>query len=342
MKIEYILMLLICGIGVLHGFFLGIYLLVKSNNNKLSNRILGILLLFFGLRISKSIFLYFTADLDFILITLGLTLILILGPLFYFYTKSYLLKDFKIKKKMVMHAVPFFIFLILNSLSFLSREFYLSFGVYAIYLHFLTYIIASFVWKNNYLKNYDITELKRKWLNYIHIGIIFIWASYFIFLLGEHIPYITGTITYSIAIYFLSLWAIANKVLDREEKKYQNSNLDHKRSGEIFRNLEHYLFTKKEFLNPNLKLQMVANELNITPHSLSQSVNENCNLNFQQLLNSYRIKEAKLKLASSENKKVTISSVAYDCGFNSISAFNTAFKKTEHQTPSQFRDAFNH
>ncbi len=340
MKVEHILTLLICGLGVFHGFFLGIYLLVKNTSSSLSNRILAILLLFFGLRIGKSIFLYFTTDLDFIFISLGLTLILIFGPLFYFYVRSYVLKDFKINKKVYFHGLPFVIFLVLNSFSLLDREFYLSFGVYAIYLHFFAYIMVSFIWKNSYLKNDDhLSNLKRKWLHYIHIGILLIWASYFVFLLGEFIPYIIGPLTYSVTVYFLSLWAINNKVLVEVEKKYQTSNLDSAESNEIFKKLESYFLTDKAYLNPDVKLQMVASQLNVTSHALSQSVNENCEQNFQQYLNSFRIKEAKQKLSSIDSKKLTISSIAYDCGFNSISAFNTAFKNLVNQTPSQFRKA---
>ena len=107
MEIEHIVILLICGLGVLHGFILGLFLLLKLKSESLSNIILGVLLLLFGLRISKSIFLYFTSDLDYMLITLGLTLLLLLGPLFYFYTWAYLDNNFKFKVKSVVHAIPF-------------------------------------------------------------------------------------------------------------------------------------------------------------------------------------------------------------------------------------------
>jgi AraC-like DNA-binding protein len=137
----------------------------------------------------------------------------------------------------------------------------------------------------------------------------------------------------------LSIWAVSNKVLAVDEKKYQSSTLDTKKSTEIFNSLENYFQKEKVYLNPNLKLQMVASTLKVTSHSLSQSVNENCKQNFQQYLNSFRINEAKQKLSSSNHRNITISSIAYECGFNSISAFNTAFKKIVHQTPSQFRDS---
>lgn len=338
MKIEHILILLICGLGVFHGFILGIYLLIKNKPKRLSNSILGILLLLFGLRISKSIFLYFTNDLDFILITLGLTLILILGPLFLYYTKSYLDDNFKLDQKLILHSLPFVVLLVLNSFGLLSREFYISFGVFAIYIHFFTYIVISFIWKRNFIqKDGSVSEIKQKWATYTHIGIVFIWISYFVFLIDDFIPYILGPLTYSVAIYSLSLWAILNKALKEEERKYQGSSLDTEKSSELFKTLQSHLSSKRAYLNPNLKLQMVASDLNVTPHTLSQAVNENCNQNFQNLLNSYRIKEAKAKLIQEKNKNLTISAIAYDCGFNSISAFNTAFKKIENQTPSQFR-----
>lgn len=342
MKTEHILILLICGLGVIHGFILGFYLLTKKESRSISNQILGALLVLFGIRISKSIFLYFTNDLDFILITLGLTVILLFGPLFYFYTKSYLLKDFKLKKKMLIHGIPFLVFLTLNSFTLLSKQFYVSFGIYIIYLHFFIYILASFFWKTNYLKkNNNVSLVKKKWLKLIHIGIVFIWVSYFVFLFGDYIPYILGPLTYSIVIYSLSIWALTNKALKEDEVKYQNSKLGSEKSSKIFKNLEAYFLNEKPFLNPDLKLQMVASNLHVTTHSLSQVVNENCKQNFQQFLNSYRIEEAKKILLSEENKLMTISSIAYDCGFNSISAFNTAFKKLVNQTPSQFRDSVN-
>lgn len=342
MKTAHILTLLICGLGVIHGFILGLYLLLKKDRSSISHKILGLLLIVFGIRISKSIFLYFTVDLDYMLITLGLNLILLLGPLFYFYTKSYLKNTLDINGYLYLHGIPFIVFLIGNSFQLLSKDFYVSFGIYIIYLHFLTYIISSFVFQRTYLKTHkDVSTLKKQWLQCIHIGIIFIWASYFFFLLGDTIPYILGPLIYSIAIYFLSLWALSKNILKSDEKKYQNSSLSSDTSKAIFNQLEDYFQNEQPFLNPDLKLQMVASVLKVTPHSLSQAVNENNHQNFQQFLNRYRIQAAQEMLAQKSSKKLTISSIAYDCGFNSISAFNTAFKKITGQTPSQFRATSN-
>ena len=44
-----------------------------------------------------------------------------------------------------------------------------------------------------------------------------------------------------------------------------------------------------------------------------------------------------MMLLDTKNEKYTISSIAFDIGFNSLSSFNTAFKKFEGTTPSLYR-----
>lgn len=336
---EHILILAICGLGVFHGLSLGAYLIVGTSANSLPNRLLGALLAVFGLRISKSIFLYFTSDLDIMLVMLGLTLILSFGPLFYLYVRSFLQKDFKLDKRQTLHAVPFVSFLLLTSLGIVGKEFYMPFGILFIYLHFLVYIIISFLWQRKYQrsKTNESKTSSRTWINLIHLGMAFIWVSYFMFLLDEIVPYIAGPITYSLVIYPLSFWAIIKKVHGPEEKKYQNSRLDDTESLKVISRLEAHIKEGKRFLNPDLKLPMVAAELNTTPHVLSQAVNENFGQNFQQYLNIYRVQAAQQMLASAKNTHLTIASIAFDSGFNSLSAFNTSFKKVLQKTPSQYR-----
>ena len=49
------------------------------------------------------------------------------------------------------------------------------------------------------------------------------------------------------------------------------------------------------------------------------------------------MEEAKKILMDPEMKNFTIASIAYDSGFNTLSAFNVASKKFTAVTPSQFR-----
>jgi AraC-like DNA-binding protein len=98
---------------------------------------------------------------------------------------------------------------------------------------------------------------------------------------------------------------------------------------------------KESYKDHNITLGRLARELSITPHLLSQIVNEQFSHNFNDFVNSYRIEEAQRMLADPSKNNLTVASIAYDCGFNTLSAFNTAFKKFTGLTPSQFRNKEN-
>jgi AraC-like DNA-binding protein len=69
----------------------------------------------------------------------------------------------------------------------------------------------------------------------------------------------------------------------------------------------------------------------------SSVINQYAKRNFNDFINYYRIQDAKKMLSSTESKKFTISSIAFDTGFSSLSSFNSAFKKFEGKTPSSYR-----
>jgi AraC-like DNA-binding protein len=58
-------------------------------------------------------------------------------------------------------------------------------------------------------------------------------------------------------------------------------------------------------------------------------------------VNTYRVEEAKRKLVDPSRKHYSLLAIAEEVGFNSKSAFNTAFKKQTSMTPSEFRKASN-
>ena len=91
---------------------------------------------------------------------------------------------------------------------------------------------------------------------------------------------------------------------------------------------------------PNISLRGLAKELIINPNALSQVINENFNQNFPDFINTLRIKEAK-NLLTPSNDYLKIASIASDCGFNTLSAFNVAFKKNTGLTPSEYRSQLN-
>lgn len=93
----------------------------------------------------------------------------------------------------------------------------------------------------------------------------------------------------------------------------------------------------KPYLNTELTLQDLADKINIPKHQLTALFNIYMGVNFFEFVNEYRIEEAKKRLIDEEYEPLTIIAVAYDCGFNSKSTFNTLFKEMVGKTPSQYR-----
>lgn len=93
---------------------------------------------------------------------------------------------------------------------------------------------------------------------------------------------------------------------------------------------------EKLYQETELTLQQLADKLKLPPYQLSQAINEGLNKNFYDLINGYRVEEAKRLLLESKSKNYTILSIGFEAGFNSKTTFNTVFKKMTGQTPTGF------
>ena len=98
---------------------------------------------------------------------------------------------------------------------------------------------------------------------------------------------------------------------------------------------------EKLYLNSSITLTEIAQKLNIAPCSLSQIINETFQQNFRDFVNKYRIEESK-RLLTQLNQNLNIMGIALDAGFNSKSAFNSAFKKHTGVTPKEFKNKASH
>ncbi len=91
--------------------------------------------------------------------------------------------------------------------------------------------------------------------------------------------------------------------------------------------------------NGELKLEELASLTAMTPHELSQLINDACGTNFQDYLNRYRVAALKLALHAPEQAGTSILDLGIACGFNSKSALNRIFKAHTGMTPSEMRKA---
>ncbi len=119
--------------------------------------------------------------------------------------------------------------------------------------------------------------------------------------------------------------------------KYRKSLLTNKRTVEIARQLIELMDSVKPHLNQELTLMELAAKLSVSPHNLSQVFNCEIRKSFFDFINEYRVQEAKKLLSSPQYSHYSILGIALDAGFNSKSAFYTAFGKHAGMTPSEFR-----
>jgi len=96
------------------------------------------------------------------------------------------------------------------------------------------------------------------------------------------------------------------------------------------------LMKEEAYLDPRLSLQDLATRLQTNTSVLSKSINNGFGMNFNDFINSHRVEAIKEKLRAGEHEQLTLTSIAYDCGFNSKATFNRAFKKFTGISPREF------
>jgi AraC-like DNA-binding protein len=85
----------------------------------------------------------------------------------------------------------------------------------------------------------------------------------------------------------------------------------------------------------DLTLGELSEALNESPHYVSQVLSQDLHTSFYDLLNRYRIGEAKRLLREAPDQ--TVLAIAMNVGFNSKSAFHAAFRRCTGTTPGEFR-----
>lgn len=94
---------------------------------------------------------------------------------------------------------------------------------------------------------------------------------------------------------------------------------------------------EENYTNPDLSLNLLAEQCKTTTSYLSRLFKESFGINFVDYLNQYRIEKAK-ELLLTTNKP--IKDIAITTGFNSQQNFIRVFKKHVGMTPGQFKSSF--
>lgn len=119
-------------------------------------------------------------------------------------------------------------------------------------------------------------------------------------------------------------------------EKYRSSSLRSIDEVKLYDQLKQLMEANKLYLNAELNLKKVADLLNTNTKYLSQVVNHQAGVNFQQFTNLYRVEEAKNKIVKESLSNLTLYGIALQCGFKNKSTFYKVFKEVTGFTPKEF------
>ena len=120
-------------------------------------------------------------------------------------------------------------------------------------------------------------------------------------------------------------------------RRYQNSGLKEEEKAIYLEKLLLLMKKEKPYLDNKLSLKDLAGKMELSVNHISQIINELLHKNFFDFVNMYRVEEVKEKLSDKKFAHFSLLAIAYECGFNSKSAFNHIFKKITGQTPSEYQ-----
>ncbi len=295
-------------------------------------------------------------------------LLFLFGPLLYFYVSSLTLENFKVTYRQLFHLLPFLAISIHRStinvvpiVSPAENPQYVYNKVY--YFILILTLLFYWVWSldlilkhrkliplhfSNYTRNNSLSWLILV-LTLFMVLFMVDFLLYFIKIVwdidfrGISLLPLNLTAFVFIMIFFginQSVIDLPTTVKEKEndaDKKPTQSAIQADEVNALNEIIVGYLINKKPYLNPEYSLQMMAVDLSISKHKLSRVINTGQNKNFYKLINEYRIQEVKKKLVDPAFNHFSVLGIAYECGFNSKTAFNRIFKEETGLTPSEYK-----
>ena len=119
------------------------------------------------------------------------------------------------------------------------------------------------------------------------------------------------------------------------DKREVEGLLDRETRANVLSLVKNQVETQQLYRDSELTLAALAEQVGVSVHQLSETLNQHDGKNFNQFINEYRVFEVCEQLEQSTDHKLI--DLALDAGFSSKSSFNAIFKKVTGVTPTQYR-----
>jgi AraC-like DNA-binding protein len=303
---------------------------------------------------------------------------LLYGPVLLNYVNEFRLKKNDRKRFLLWHFSPFFIFLSLTLLFFDNSSFHRILALSGAISGLLYCIITLLALKDHKKQIVDlysnIRGISLNWIGKLVNGVVIIWGGVLILVILKQIVQIEIPLNWffvviPLFISYIGYHGFKQKVVfqfvtnegnyksntefeaenaptSREQKllidsSYRKSSLQEKDMVRIFKSLENSMKTDSLFLQENLSLKDLSENVKIPQHHITQTLNIYKEQSFYDYINAYRVEAFINKLQKGDSNKFSLLGLAFDCGFNSKSSFNRVFKNIKGKSPSEFKKTLN-
>ncbi len=350
----------IAWLGFSHGMFTAVLLLSKKKQS-LSDKVLSAWVALLAIE-----FLTFVIDYNVYGTPLLSSSFLLLNPAFYIYSVTLVGGPFKLRPIQLVHLVPFLLF---EALAYVIQEpyrlthfferdgtlwFRIMFGIGSL-ISWIGYNWATFhvIFRHRVkLKNEFSTIESNKRVGWL-VFIVGFYNLYCLVAMAIAVLVIVVKIDFPLSpvynysamllfIFVLGIYGLRQEEIyssfSREmivNGKYSKSLLTNEIKMEIQSRLLEFFSRKRPYLNPELNMTMLSDQLKVPKHQLTEVLNSVIGKNFFQFVNEYRVDAVKKMLV--KNPGYSIEAIGYECGFNSKSSFFTVFKNITGVTPMQYK-----
>jgi AraC-like DNA-binding protein len=299
----------------------------------------------------------------------------LLPPVLYFYCKSLFGQSSQFQRKDLWHFLPAILYLIYSLVVFITdkvilneyffyedgrdKDFWFPYQA-AGFVSLISYLALSLKsyhrYKINTYNTYSFADaIILKWAQRFLIAILLLMILRLLFFIlnpewaefGRKFWYY---VLFSILFYYITIRGYYSSIRAKEPvnlltaddefetqsnaKAGENTSMDDLDAWKS--KLEELMVNDRIFTNPELSIFHMAQRLDTHPKKVSQVINQAFGVNFNDYINEYRSKYFLEKIEQGAHEHKTLLGLALECGFNSKSTFNRAFRKLMHMSPKEY------
>lgn len=260
-----------------------------------------------------------------------LLLLYSIAPCFYFYSRQLLILDTRYRWRDVFHAGPTLLCWLLPYNLALASAFLLG-GVYLLWLAKAVYFLRR--------------QRRRFHLELLALGVLFSIAVAVLllgfiwplldendFIIGYSI--LIGMAFFAVTLTLIRFPTITADVSEAVQAAYAETTLKNIDKPAVLAKLDALMKKDKLYILETLNLAMLAEQLELSQHQLSELINTEFQQGFSRYIRQQRINEAKKLLLADPNASVL--TIGLSVGFSSQSNFYAAFRDIVGIAPGQYR-----